>query len=137
MRIKEETWKKWQIPFRPNGNVDWRMPTKGSEFFSGGWQRQNYHGYKKTHGDKITWRENKPFKASLKFKCMFHGARENTHAVFINTELGSEYVMRFEDLELCLQKGVLIHGVILGEWVFCCTSNRVSVMPIDFISTVK
>lgn len=135
---KEPSWKNQLIAFESNGSVKWHGPRKNQKLKIIN-QSYDYKARKMvyTYGEPVNWQPNKPFKAALKFINMFHGARNSTHAVF--QKLGSEatFVMREEHLCECLKKGVLIHGVILGEWRFMQRSGRTSIVPIDFISTIE
>ena len=130
---KKETWRTWKVPYR-DGSVDWAGPQKEDTHWIAGWIHSN-GVTKKVDGDLIDWQPNEPFNAALKFIEMFHGANGSTHALVENTDTLGTYIMRNADLERCLREGVLVHGVILGEWRFMKASNRYSVVPVEFFST--
>lgn len=132
-KTKTDKWKTWDVPYRANGSVAWTGPKKGAKVFQRAW---DYTSRTWIEGEPIIWKKNEPFKAALKFVEMFHGANSSTHATFENPGTGAKFVMRADDLERCLREGVLVHGVILGEWRFMRHSNRYSIVPIEFISTI-
>lgn len=135
---KIPSWKKLKVPYRADdGSVPWKPPSvrpgTGEHFFS---SRYDWNTRSTTPETGVVFKPNIPFKAPLKFVEMFHGANNNTHAFFEYSGTGATYVMREEHLAECLQKGVLIHGVILGEWRFMRRGGRWSIVPMDFISTI-
>jgi hypothetical protein len=126
-----QKWREWLVSTNSNGSVPWRMP--GSTRTKFDYTNHDPH-LTVFSGENIIWIQNDPFKASLKFIKMYHGAKESTHAIFENTETNARYVMRNQDLEYCLQKGVLIHGLIIGEWRFKKDAGRLSITPTDLLS---
>lgn len=129
-----QKWREWMVPYVSNGSVPWRMPKVGETHIK---DTKWYLSDGIKEGDQIFWKSNDSFRAALKFVKMYHGAKESTHAIFMNTETEAKYVMRNEDLAECLQKGVFIHGLILGEWRFRKDAGRLSIVPIEFLSTVE
>lgn len=129
-----QKWREWKVPYVENGSVPWRMPKADDTHIK---ERRYYLSDGIKEGDQVFWKPNNPFKAALKFVRMYHGAKESTHAVFMNTETQAKYIMRNEDLAECLLKGVFIHGLILGEWRFRKDGQRLSIVPIEFLSTVE
>lgn len=124
---KSKNWRKWLVAYRPDGSVDWNRPKEGSTHFRA----------HRSDAEPINWQPNEPFRAALKFVEMYTYTNSSTHALFENTETGAQYVMRDQDLAFCLQQGVFIHGLILGEWRFRRDSGRCSIVPIELISTYE
>jgi len=130
-----EKWRDWKVPFQPDNSVPWDGPNNDEQkIFST--RRWNPTTQKFDDGDQINWQPNLPFKAALKFVKMFHYAQGSTHAEFMNMETGGTYIMRHGDLEECLKNGVIIHGVVVGEWRFHRHSRRYSVVPVQFLSSL-
>ena len=131
-KTKVETWRTWKVPYAQDGSVPWVGPKRDDQlYFWSYWGNAN----KPREEDKIIWRPNEPFKAALRFVEMFDGVRGATHSRFENTETGAKFIMRHQELEECLRKGVLVHGLILGEWRFQRRSRRYFIVPIEFLST--
>lgn len=122
-----------KIPFKSNGSVPWERPKDKETHWPGGW---DYKTGKSIKGDPIDWRENKPFKAALKFKQVLN-KRSSVQFIVENTETGATYHISEDLFNEMMENTTWIFGVCLGEWIFHSYRGYLSIVPAGKINERK
>lgn len=114
-----------KVPFRKDGSVPWERPKDDSTHWPAGW---DYQARKPMIGDPIVWKENKPFKAALKFDKVVN-KRASVQFLMRNTETGATYYVSEDDFDDMMRNTTWIFGVCLGDWIFRSYRGYLSIVP--------
>jgi hypothetical protein len=117
------------VPHDEDGYVPWEMPKKllGDKLathFPAEWSYKNDKPRK-----PIFWKENKPFKAGLKFHDIIR-TKSSVRFAVQNTETKTIYYFRQEDFLDLMSKTAWIFGVCVGEWQYKQRGGYVSLVPV-------
>lgn len=116
------------IPYKKDGSVAWEYPSKGVNTYC---ENYKYNPTTKQYDfetKEFEWKENKPFKAGLKFVTITRGA-SSVRFVVENTETKARYQFRGIDFTQFMKKTTWIFGVCLGEWKFRKQGKYISIIP--------
>ena len=116
-----------EIPFRPDGSVPWKRPKRKETHWG---RRYDYHTRTWIEGPPIDWRENKPFKACLKFDKVV-SKRSSVQFLMRNTETEATYYVSEEHFNEMMDKTTWVMGVCLGEWIFHSYRGFLSIVPAE------
>lgn len=122
-----------KIPFKADGSVPWERPKSTETHWPAGW---DYGARKPKKGEPIIWKENKPFKAALKFDKVIN-KRSSVQFLMRNTETSATYYVSEDDFDDMMQNTTWIFGVCLGEWIFRSYRGYLSIVPASKASSFQ